>query len=413
MLGGFAAGNLDGDRSATPPRSARLRARGPNSVVGGFAGVSVGDLVARDLVRRGERNVGQLSRRPRRRQRRLDHRTRPSTSTVTGSGANNFAGGLVGVNFGWSIRRSRPADVASGREQHRRHPHRRQRRAAVPGRHCRSSARTRRIRSAPAPPAADRAARSEGRSARPIRSAGLPDLPARPCDGQAARLCGGTLFNPNGDPVNPDISAPAGSQHHRQQHDLDRADFAADERDRGHQYRHRAQELRSRHQQPERRQQLRFGRQLARRAEGRRSGWRCAPARQRGRGLRARPAAERHAAAQRDALPQRRGRVPARRPALRPGAREPPEPARAAGAVPGRHRPARPQGSASQAARRRDRAQHHRGAREEGREFRGAAGLPVRARRRTSRRRPRRPTPTAGATRRSTSSTSSACPKRI
>ena len=214
------------------------------------------------------------------------------------------------------------------------------------------------------------------------------------------------------DPADPtDSAASAGS--HRRQHQH-RADFAAGERYCGHESQHGAQDLRARHQQPDWFGRQRLGRQqLARRPEGRRSGWRFAPTRQRGRGLRARPAAERHAADQRDALPQRRGRVPARRPSLRPGAREPPEPARAAGAVPGRHRPARPQGAAPQAAQRRHRAQHHRGAREEGRELRRAAGLPVRA----------YAGPRAGAcagrhqpqgrTRRSTSSTSSDCPKRI
>ena len=47
VLGGFAAGNLDGGSISNSAAFGSVASSGPNSVVGGFAGANMGDLVAR------------------------------------------------------------------------------------------------------------------------------------------------------------------------------------------------------------------------------------------------------------------------------------------------------------------------------------------------------------------------------
>ena len=116
-----------------------MTATGPNSVVGGFAGISfdtISNSTASGAVSGTSSSylggfVGINA-----------ELIQDSTSSgnVSGSGANNFAGGFAGVNFGNIDPSHVDRQRVVGRQQRRRRFRRRQRGAPVPGRIPDSSA---------------------------------------------------------------------------------------------------------------------------------------------------------------------------------------------------------------------------------------------------------------------------------
>ena len=301
-------------RSATRPRRAPSAAPDANSIVGGFAGISLGDLVQGDVLRRRERNVGELSRRPRRHQLRQDHglddlleRHRQRRAQHRGRPRRRELRIYRSVVFD----RQR---IVRG-QQHRRQLRRRQRRDPLPRRLPVDRHDLVRL---------ERHRHGERRPGQHGRRAGRPDLSdrrtARSSEPRLATatsggFCGGVLFNPNGQ-QNPRRRTPRTSRKLAPllkivatlvKRHLDR-----EEERRGHQDHEQCDRLGRQRARP-----------AARRAAASKGGGPSARGRPHSacRAVRPRPAAERHAAAQRDALPQQRGGVPARRRAVAGAAR--------------------------------------------------------------------------------------------
>ncbi|MGB9369089.1 MAG: filamentous hemagglutinin N-terminal domain-containing protein, partial [Xanthobacteraceae bacterium] len=198
VLGGFAAGNFGSISGSTA--SGSVSSSGPNSAVAGFAGANTGNLInvtssgpvsgTSDSFLGGLVGVNLAL-----------IKDSTSSSTVTGSGANNIAGGLVGLNFGLVDPSTSTGNASSGPNSivgmligangALRFPDGSQ----IIGTNTADSIGT-------GTASGGSGSTVGGQVGKSYPTAGLPGLPAGTCE-NGGQYCGGTLFNPNGTPVNP------------------------------------------------------------------------------------------------------------------------------------------------------------------------------------------------------------------
>ncbi len=199
IVGGFAAGNLEGGTISDSTALGAVASTGPNSIVGGFAGVSTGELVrvtsSGAVTGTAESYLGGLVG--------INFAKitdSTSSSSVTGSGAHNIAGGLVGVNFGFIDPSFSTGNVQSGAD-------------SIVGIFVGANAAIRfpdgfQLIGTISSDSSGSGAASGGSGStvggqvgQSYPTSGAPDLPSKACEGpDSGGLCNGVLFNPNGTP---------------------------------------------------------------------------------------------------------------------------------------------------------------------------------------------------------------------
>jgi filamentous hemagglutinin family protein len=204
VLGGFAAGNLDGTIKDSTASGA-VTSTGSNSILGGFAGVNTATLLRTTssgaVNGTSESYLGGLV------GINLDLvKDSTSSSSVTGSGSHNIAGGLVGVNFGLIDPSRSSGNVSSGPN-------------SIVGGFVGANGALQfpdgsQVVGTISPDSSGTGSASGGSGSttgaqvgQNYPTSGLPDLPQPICD-NGGQFCGGRLFNPNGQDQNQDKNIP-------------------------------------------------------------------------------------------------------------------------------------------------------------------------------------------------------------